>query len=69
MAELTGAHLEGVELGWGYWLQHCAFFVFLLPTLIGPILFPHPEKIPFVLAICLTGLAFVPSRIIGWLGD
>lgn len=66
----TGAHLEGVELGWGYWLAAIAL-VFLPPTLIGLATYSFPPTpgtplswLPYV----WTGLGFLSHLgIIGWL--
>ena len=66
----TGAHLEGVELGWGYWLA-ALVLVILPPSLIGLTLYTFPPTpgtplswLPYV----WTGLAFLSHvGIIGWL--
>lgn len=66
----TGAHLEGVELGWGYWLAAVAVVVFPT-TLVGltTYTFPPTPGTPFSwLPYVWTGLAFLSHLgIIGWL--
>lgn len=66
----TKAHLEGVELGLGYWLAGIAFVV-LPPTLLGSTVYTFPPVpgtplswVPFV----WTGLAFLSHlAIVIWL--
>lgn len=66
----TEAHLEGVELGWGYWLAAVAL-VILPTTLIGlcAYTFPLTPDIPLSwLPTVWTGLTFLSHLwIIGWL--
>ena len=66
----TGAHLEGVELGWGYFLAAIAL-VALPTTLIGLTAYsfpPTPDTPLSWLPIAWTGLAFLSHLgIIGWL--
>ena len=66
----TGAHLEGVELGWGYWLAAGAF-VFIPPTLIGLATYafpPTPDTPLSWLPYVWTGLGFLSHLgIMGWL--
>lgn len=66
----TGAQLEGMEFGWGYWLAAFALVV-LPPTLIGLTLYafpPIPGTPLFWLPYVWTGLAFLSHMgIIGWL--
>ncbi len=66
----TGAHLEGVELGWGYWLAALAL-VLIPTTLIGLTIYilpPTPGTPLFWLPYVWTGLAFLSHlAIIGWL--
>ncbi|OKH27973.1 hypothetical protein [Chroogloeocystis siderophila] len=65
-----GAHLEGVELGWGYVFAAIAL-VLLPPTLMGLVIFIHPPApntplswLPYVWA----GLGFLAHlAIVGWL--
>ena len=66
----TGAHLEGVELGWGYWLA--AIGLVVLPTgLVGLTTYtfpPTPGTLFSWLPYVWTGLAFLSHLgIIGWL--
>lgn len=56
----TGAHVEGVKLGWRYWLIAVAF-VLLPPTLIGLSAYAFvtaPGASPPLLSIVWTGLTF-----------
>ena len=66
----TGAHLEGVDLSWGYWLAAGAL-VFLPPTLIGLTVYtfpPTPDTPLSWLPYVWTGLGFLSHLgIIGWL--
>lgn len=66
----TGAHLEGVELSWGYWLAAVAL-VLLPTTLIGltAYAFPPNAGVPLSwLPTVWTGLTFLSHlAIIGWL--
>ncbi len=66
----TGAHLEGVEWGWTYWLLAMAFVIFP-PTLIGLAAYtfpPEPGSTLSWLPIAWTGLTFLLHlAIIGWL--
>lgn len=66
----TEAQLEGVELGWGYWLAAVAL-VILPTTLIGLCAYTFPPT-PGIPLSCLptvwTGLTFLSHLgIIGWL--
>ncbi len=66
----TGANLEGVELGWGYWVA--AVVLVLLPTaaigLSAYYLHPTPGTPLFWLPAIWTGLTFLSHLgIIGWL--
>ncbi|NJO39185.1 MAG: hypothetical protein HC769_22465 [Cyanobacteria bacterium CRU_2_1] len=57
----TGAHVEGVKLGWRYWLSAVAF-VLLPPTLIGVsayALVTASGASPPLLSIVWTGLTFL----------
>lgn len=57
----TGAHVEGVQLGWKYWLSAAAF-VLLPPTLIGLsayALVTESNASPPLLSIVWMGLTFL----------
>lgn len=66
----TGAHLEGVELGWAYWLFAVALVV-LPTTLIGMAAYtfpPAPDSTLSWLPVAWTGLTFLSHlAIVGWL--
>lgn len=66
----TGAHVEGVELSWGYWLAAVALVV--IPTSVIGLsaynLHPTPGTPLFWVPVIWTGLTFLSHLgIIGWL--
>ena len=66
----TAAHLEGVELGWGYWIAAAALVLFP-PSLVGLTIYafpPTPGTPLSWLPYFWTGLTlFAHLGIIGWL--